>query len=205
MPTKQEILAGLTWLTNEYTGIAILWHILTLILIAALFAGWKPGNNLMILALSSLLMSVSILASLQGNYFNAVVFAFLFIMSIYASLRKGNEVIRGNRSWPDIIGLMLIIYGLLYPEFLSANSVLEYVYAAPTGLIPCPTLSILTGFALLYRGFGSVVWAMTLGFSGLFYGLFGALYLNVYVDWVLVAGSSILLLNSFFPSTKVAR
>jgi len=205
MATRQEILAGLTWLANEYTGIAIIWHILTLILIAALFAGWKPGNNVMILVLSSLLMSVSMLASLQGNYFNAAVFAFLLIMSIYASLRSGNEAIKGNRSWPDIIGLFLIIYGLLYPEFLSTNSLLEYVYAAPTGLIPCPTLSILTGFALLYRGFGSVVWAMTLGISGMFYGLFGVFYLNVYVDWVLVAGSSILLLNSFFPSKKAAH
>jgi len=199
MPTKQEILAGLTTLANEYTGIAIFWHVMTFMLLAALFAGWRPKNNLMILILSSLLMSVSLFASLQGNFFNAAVFALLVIMSIYAMLRSGNDAIKGNRSWPDVIGLLLIIYGLLYPEFLNANSLLEYAYSAPTGLIPCPTLAVLTGFALLYRGFGSFAWTTTLAIAGIFYGLFGVFYLNVNLDWVLVAGVSILLLNTSFP------
>jgi hypothetical protein len=53
MPTREEILTGLTSLANEYIDIAIAWHIIILILIAALFAGWKPGNSLMILLLSS--------------------------------------------------------------------------------------------------------------------------------------------------------
>jgi hypothetical protein len=202
MPTRQEILAGLTWLANEHVGIAIIWHILTLILIAVLFAGWRPGNNLMILMLSSLLMSVSVFASLQGNYFNAVVFAFLLVISISATLKPGSSLIKGDKSWPDIIGLLLIIYGLCYPEFLSANSVLEYAYAAPVGLIPCPTLAVLIGFALVYRGLGSVRWTMTLVIAGMFYGLFGVFYLGVYLDWVLVAGSFILLLNTFLMSQK---
>ncbi len=202
MPTRQEILAGLTWLANEYTGIAIIWHIITFILIAILFAGWKPGNNLMILMLSSLPMSVSMFAFLQGNFFNAAVFTFLAIISIYAALRSGNEGIKGNRAWPDIVGLLLIIYGLFYPEFLNTISLLEYTYAAPTGLIPCPTLAILTGFALMYRGFGSVTWAITLIISGMFYGLFGVFYLNMYLDWFLVAGTSILLLNTSFSQKK---
>jgi hypothetical protein len=197
MPTRQEILSGLTLLANEYMAIAIIWHILIFILIAGLFAGWKPRNNLMILILTSPLLSVSVCASLLGNYFNATIFALLVIMSIYATLRSRNELIKGNRSWPDIIGLLLVIYGLSYPEFLIANSFLEYAYAAPTGLIPCPTLAVLTGFALLYRGFGSGPWAMTLAISGMFYGLFGVFYLNVYLDWILLAGASILLLNTF--------
>jgi hypothetical protein len=202
MPTRQEILAGLTWLANEYAGIAIIWHILIFILIAMLFAGWKPKNNLMVLMLTSLLMSVSLFASLQSNFFNAVVFALLVIMSIYAMLRLPNGVIKGNRSWPDIAGLVLVIYGLSYPEFLKVNSLLEYAYATPTGLIPCPTLAVLIGFTLLYRGFGSVIWTMMLVISGMFYGLFGALYLNMYLDWFLVAGASILLLNTFPFSKK---
>lgn len=202
MPTRQEILTGLTWLANEYAGIAITWHILIFTLIATLFMGWKPKNNLMIFMLTSLLMSVSLFSSLQSNFFNAAVFAVLVIVSIYATLRLPNGVIKGNRSWPDIAGLVLIIYGLSYPEFLKVNSLLEYAYATPTGLIPCPTLAVVTGFALLYRGFGSAMWTMMLVISGMFYGLFGALYLNVYLDWVLVAGASIALLNTFPVSKK---
>jgi hypothetical protein len=200
MPTREEIIAGLTSIANQYTNIAIAWHIIIVIIIAALFAGWKPGNMLMILLLSSLLMSVSGFAAMGDNFFNAGIFALLVIVSIYAALKSGNGIIRGDRSWPDIAGLLLIIFGLIYPEFLQTSSPLEFAYAAPTGLIPCPTLCVLTGFALLYQGFGSVVWSLTIVASGIFYGLYGVFYLGVYLDWFLVAGSLILVLNTFFLS-----
>ena len=200
MPTRDEILASLVSLANEYFEIAITWHIIILMIIAALFAGWKPGNSLMILLLSVLLMSVSVFAGIAGNIFNAAIFAFLVIVSIYATLRSDNGIIRGDRSWPDIAGLLLIIFGLIYPEFLHTDSFLEFAYAAPTGLIPCPTLCVLTGFALLYKGFGSVLWSLTIVAAGLFYGLFGVFYLRINLDWFLVAGSLILMLNTFFLS-----
>lgn len=200
MPTREEIIAGLTTIANQYSNIAIVWHIIIVIIIAALFAGWKPGNMLMIILLSSLLMSVSSFAAMGDNFFNAAIFALLVIVSIYAALKSGNGIIRGDRSWPDIAGLLLIIFGLIYPEFLHTNSPIEFAYAAPTGLIPCPTLCVLTGFALLYKGFGSVTWSMTIVASGIFYGLFGVFYLGVYLDWFLVAGSLILMLNTFFLS-----
>ena len=200
MPTKEEISAGLTELANQYSNIAIAWHVIILMIIAALFVGWKPGNSLMILLLGSLLMSVSVFASLQGNFFNAAVFAFLVIMSIYATLRSGNGNITGDRSWLDIGGLILIIFGLFYPEFLTSGSLIEYAYASPTGLIPCPTLSVLTGFALVYKGFRSQTLSMTIGISGMFYGLFGVIYLGMNIDWVLVAGAGLLLMNTLLLS-----
>lgn len=200
MPTREEILAGLTALANEYSNIAIAWHVIILIIIAALFAGWKPNNSLMILLLGSLLMSVSVFAGMHGNFFNATVFAFLVIMSIYATLRSGNGNITGDRSWVDIGGLILIIFGLFYPEFLTSGSLIEYAYASPTGLIPCPTLSVLAGFALVYKSFRSQTWSLTIGVSGMFYGLFGVIYLGMHIDWVLVAGAGLLLMNTWFQS-----
>lgn len=200
MLTKDEIIAGLISVANDYSNIAIVWHIIILILLAALFAGWKPENSLMILLLSSLLMSVSAFASLQGNIFNASVFAFLVIMSIYSTLRAGNGMISGDRSWPDIAGLLLIIFGLIYPEFLKTYSPIEYTYASPIGLIPCPTISALTGFALVYKGFRSRMWSITIGVAGMFYGLMGAFYLDMYVDWILVAGAVVLIVNTLFLS-----
>jgi hypothetical protein len=200
MLTREQILAGLTSLANEYSNIAIGFHIVILIFIAALFIGWKPGNSLMILLLSSLLMSTSVFASLQGNFFNAAVFAFLVIMAIYSTLKSCNGTISGDQSWPDIVGLLLIIFGLVYPEFLKTGSLLEYSYASPIGLIPCPTLSVLTGFALVYKGFRSQVWSITIGIAGIFYGLFGAFYLGVSIDWILVAGAIVLLANTLLLS-----
>lgn len=203
MLSKEEILAGLTALANEYANIAIAWHVVILILFTALFAGWKPGNSLMILVLSSMLMSVSAFASLQDNFFNAAVFAFLVIMSLYATVKSNTEKITGDRSRPDIIGLLLIIFGLVYPEFLKTNSLIEYSYASPTGLIPCPTLSVVTGFSLMYKGFRSQLWSVMIGISGMFYGLMGVFYLEMYIDWVLVGGAMYLLLHTFFLSRTI--
>ena len=63
---------------------------------------------------------------------------------------------------------------------------------SPLGLIPCPTLSLIIGFALFFRGFGSKPLVVLYTVAGLFYGFFGVLRLGVMVDAVLVAGSLIL-------------
>jgi hypothetical protein len=47
---------------------------------------------------------------------------------------------------------------------------------------------------LVLNGLASKGWSLVLGFSGLFYGVLGAVYLGVVIDWVLVAGALSLLL-----------
>ena len=37
------------------------------------------------------------------------------------------------------------------------------LYASPVGLVPCPTLAVAIGFALLGNGLGPRVWSLTLG------------------------------------------
>ena len=91
------------------------------------------------------------------------------------------------------MGSFLILFGWVYPHFLGTGSWLRYLYAAPAGLIPCPTLSFTIGFALLANGFSSRGYATVLGLLGLFYGLFGTFRLGVRIDLVLVIGSLALL------------
>jgi hypothetical protein len=63
------------------------------------------------------------------------------------------------------------------------------LYASPVGLVPCPTLAVAIGFALVGNGLGSRVWSLTLAALGLFYGLFGVLRLTVLLDIGLVGGA----------------
>jgi len=77
-------------------------------------------------------------------------------------------------------------------------------------LIPCPTLSFTIGFAMLANGFSSRVWSIVLVIIGVFYGLFGALRLGVHLDFVLLAGTLLLLiqvltLKSSVPSKKTRK
>jgi hypothetical protein len=95
-----------------------------------------------------------------------------------------------------LLGGVFFAFGWLYPHFLDTASFLPYLYAAPAGLIPCPTLSILLGLTLVARGLDSRAWSAIGGVISVFYGAFGALVLGVTVDWVLLCGGIIVLLLS---------
>jgi hypothetical protein len=74
------------------------------------------------------------------------------------------------------------------------------VYAAPVGLVPCPTLSIVIGFTLLVGGFNSRKWMLILAIVGLFYGIIGYFRLGVKLDIGLIVGALTVALVSFWPS-----
>ncbi len=87
----------------------------------------------------------------------------------------------------------MVALGWVYPHFLATDSFLPYLYAAPVGLLPCPTLLAVTGLALILRGLDCRPWSLTLGAVGLFYGLFGALRLGVVIDGTLILGAGALI------------
>jgi hypothetical protein len=93
-----------------------------------------------------------------------------------------------------VSGSLLFVFGWVYPHFLETRSILTYLYAAPTGLIPCPTLSTVIGLSLILGGLGSRAWSLTLGFAGIFYGVFGAAWLGVTIDWFLAVGALVAVL-----------
>lgn len=109
--------------------------------------------------------------------------------------RDRRPVSRGS-AWTRGIGVATIAFGWLYPHFLEGYAT-AYLYASPVGLVPCPTLAVGIGFALLGNELGSRVWSLTLAALGLFYGLFGVLRLGVFLDIGLVAGAVALAASAF--------
>jgi hypothetical protein len=114
---------------------------------------------------------------------------------MFIGLRPTQERIKYSAIFFRITGILMLLFGLWYPHFLDADSIWEYLYAAPTGLIPCPTLSVAIGVALIYNGFNFNQLKIILLCFGFFYGLFGILKLGVYLDTVLLVGTVILLLQ----------
>ena len=57
-------------------------------------------------------------------------------------------------------------------------------------------LSIIIGLALMQKGPVSRAWMTVLAVTGVFYGLMGAVYLGVVLDWVLLAGALLLLISA---------
>ena len=192
MPTPTEILQTLAAIANEQAALAITWHVLIAVTAIGILASWRPTKK-GAAVVSIPLLSVSILAWAYKNPFNGLVFLLFAIAFVVIGLRRPSETVDRAPGWAAIAGLILILFGWVYPHFLGAGSWLRYLYKAPAGLIPCPTLSLVTGFALLANGFSSRAYSVTLGMLGLFYALFGAFRLGVRTDLVLGLGAAALL------------
>jgi hypothetical protein len=205
MPSATEILDGLSAIANQATGIAVAWHIIIAIALVALASGWRPSQRTARLLTGTPLLSVAALAFAFGNLFNGWVFAVsVMVLTGLAMNRDRGPVPRGS-AWTGRIGVAMVAFGWLYPHFLEGQ-VTAYLYASPVGLVPCPTLAVAIGFALLGNGLGSRIWSLTLVAVGLFYGLFGVLRLGVFLDIGLVGGAVALAASAFrSPAAGCAR
>jgi hypothetical protein len=191
VPSTREILDGLTYIANTWTGIAVAWHIAIAGLLAALILGWRPARRQLSLILALPLVSVSVLAWLTQNPFNGTVFGLCAVALGTVGARLPGIPIQRASNAMALVGLATVAFGWVYPHFLDGGSG-HYLYAAPTGLVPCPTLSVIVGFALLADGLGSRAWSLMLAAIALFYGLFGLFRLGVYLDIGLVVGATAL-------------
>lgn len=199
MPTPEAILAGLSTIANEWRVLAIMWHGYFAVLLLCLMAGVRVKERLFGALLAVPLLSVSALAWIHGNPFNGVFFALtgFVLLGISARLQEGAVNIAPIRF--TLPGFFLIVFGWVYPHFLKETELLPYLYSAPTGLVPCPTLSIVIGFTLILHGLRSRAWCLVLSAAGLFYGAFGAGRLGVTIDWLLFLGALLTVYTAFSP------
>lgn len=193
MLKPEEIINGLQTIVDKYSLFSMAWHFVFYGLIAALIARWKPSNRLFAILFCMPAFSVAAFAWLIGNPFNGMLFSILAILILIFGVKASSQPIRFSQLPFAISGILMIVFGLVYPHFIETNSVYNYLVESPVGLIPCPTLAVMIGFALLFNGFGSQAITLILIIFGLFYGIFGVLKLAVYLDLFLVFGTTALL------------
>jgi hypothetical protein len=199
MPHSTEILASLRRIANDGIALAVLWHLLGAIVLAALLRGWRPARRRAAVSLLALLACVSVLAWLHASYFNGAVISVLVLGLAVSARRMSPERVDRGPAWSRLAGVTMLAFGWFYPHFLDAEPWPIYAVAAPMGLLPCPTLSVLIGASLLARGFGSKAWSGLLSAAGAFYAGFGALRLGVRMDFILGGGSTLLALGALLP------
>jgi hypothetical protein len=204
MPPSEEILAGLHRIANELFMLAAAYHLVILGTIAALLTGWRPSQRHAVLLLTLPLACVAVVGFVYRNPFNGAAFAVLALaLAIRARRVRTERVALG--AWPSVVsGAILVGFGSVYPHFLDVQSAWVYLIGAPVGLVPCPSLALVLGFALLAGGFGDRTVSLMLSIAGLFYGLFGVARLGVRLDFALLAGALALawLALHVLPSAK---
>jgi hypothetical protein len=203
MPTPEQILNGLRTIANQWQLLAVVWHVYFAVLAVGLVLGVRPSKRLVGILLGLPLLSVSALAWVSANPFNGTLFALAGVTLIAIALRLPAERLRIAPTWVVSAGVLMFLFGWVYPHFLDTSSFAPYLYAAPTGLIPCPTLSIVLGLSLMVGELNSRAWSLGLAAMGIFYGIFGVLRLGVPIDVVLLLGALLSVLVIFVPKPAV--
>lgn len=186
--TPADILAGLTMIANEWRFIAVAWHVFFGVLLFALAAGWRPPKRDLSLLLVAPVVSVSAVAWTSTYPFNGITFAPLALLLAVVAARHHTHHVHISPPSRLVPGLLLIAFGWVYPHFVAVDSWLSYLYAAPLGVLPCPTLSMVLGVTLV-ASLGSRWWGVLLSTAGAVYGAFGVLVLQVEIDVVLFFGA----------------
>ena len=205
MPDAEHILAGLADIAGEWRLLAGAWHVWFGAWLLLLALGKRTPRRVAGMLLAAPLVSVAVLAWAAGNPFNGTAFtvAIVLLFSIAAGMRSGPFEL-APLPW-ILAGSVMVLFGWFYPHFLTGASPAAYALAGPLGLIPCPTLSMLTGLSLILGGLGSFAWSFVLGTLGIFYGAFGASWLGVRIDWILAAGAAALLVQAMLRVTGAEK
>lgn len=190
MPSSEQILAGLQLIANRAQTVATLWHIAVFIALVAVASGWRPSRRTIALLLVLPLLTVAIVAAAFQSVFNGVVFTVLGVTLAFLGRRVPEDRPGRPPRWALILGVALAALGFVYPHFLQVGSLFWYLYGAPTGVLPCPTLALVIGVTLMVDGVGARAWNVILVVAGLFYGLVGVAKLGVWLDVGLIIGAA---------------
>lgn len=188
MPTSSTILEQLAAATNQLTWLAIAWHIAILAIAVVLGQGWRSARRQAALLLVTPALSVGVVATVYGAWFNAVSFGVLaLVLLLMTGALEQRWRVRGPL-WSKYLGIAMIAYGFCYPHFVD-GAWYRSLYAAPVGVVPCPTLAVIIGFTLLSRGSRSRAIPTALAAWAAFYALFGIVILGVVLDLGLLVGA----------------
>lgn len=193
MPPSTQILQTLAELAQQERPLAIVWHGYVLALCAAVLFGWRPRRRLAASLILLPVASVVVMALLTANWFTGVLLAGYLAAAGTIIARMPAMSIQIASRWRVCAAVAVLLFGLSYPHFLGPTVPLQYLYAAPLGIVPCPTLAAAIGASLAVESFGSPAWSLLLIVVGGFYGAFGALRLGVTLDWSLIAAVLLLL------------
>jgi len=200
MPTAEQILQGLTAVANDWMLVAVAWHLVIGAALVAVLVGWRPAPRLAASLITTLPASAAIVAIAAGNPFNGIVLA---ATALALALLTRAPASSPPASWVRWAGVAMIAYGWFYPHFLEGD-VVAYAYAAPVGLVPCPTLAMAMGLALA-GNVGERRWRRVLAGVAAFYAMFGMLRLGVLLDAGLLVGAIALVASSVAYTTIETR
>jgi hypothetical protein len=188
MPAGATILETLSSMARDLVWLAVIWHGLVLAAVVLLMMGLRLSSRAAILWLTLPSLSVSVAAFIHGLPFNGIAFGLLGVAFLTLGLAQERPPLQFGPTWARVLGAALLVFGWAYPHF-DVGPWHRTLYAAPLGVLPCPTLAVLAAAALFADGLRSRAACSLLAAWCAFYAAFGVLHLGVVIDLGLVVGA----------------
>jgi hypothetical protein len=121
---------------------------------------------------------------------NIIVFGLLFILIIRAFLiGKLNFDLQNLPVADAFFGILALVFGFWYFHWVEQPILLTALIFSPMGMLNCPTLLAMIGFLILSSKPHSDLLEAAVAISTIFFGFFGLMRLNAYIDVVLIITS----------------
>ncbi len=196
MPDAARILDDLTRIANASRGLAAFWHVAVAVALLALIHPKRPRAALAAWLAALPLVSAAVIAFTFASLFNAIVLGIAAIALGALTTRIPVAPVRWGPIAGRLAGSGMVAYALAYPHFVPVRGWGDLLFT-PAGVLPCPSLALTVGLALLAGGFGHRAWSLTLAGVAGFYALFGVLALGVWLDVGLLIGAVALAIEAF--------
>ena len=208
MPSQSDIIQGLEFISMKYRRLAIIQHIALLLLVLG-YWGYREriswGVSLYFFLTSVLVGTLALVEA--NNLVTCAVFGIMAILFLAEMISPEMDYSTKRMKRHNlIVALIAGCYALWYPYPMSG----DYFYAliaSPFGILPTPTLLVVLAFLLVslpktnrkLHGFVTI--------SSFYYGLMGAMRLEIYWDIPLAvfAFYSLVMLNLTRDRTKIIR
>jgi hypothetical protein len=145
---------------------------------------------------------------------NIFVFGTFFILTISAILKKDLHFnVSHIGTLGKVIGYLSIITGFYYLHWVESPIWMNALLYSPLGIINCPTLVTFSGLLIFANKQETRLLEIFVGLITLYFGFFGIMRLDVFVDIILVLSGAYLLIRQasyldsqiFYQKPKITK
>ena len=181
----------------ETKSLSLVIHIIFLIVIALGLILKKIRNLMFFLFIAFISLTATVIAVNYRILPNIPLFAIFFILILRAYfLKKLNFDFRRPGLPTLIFGIGALVFGFWYLHWVDDPVWLNAILFSPMGSLNCPTMLTICGFLMLTAPPRSALLESTVAISTLYFGFFGLMRLDAYIDVVLIVCALFLIIRS---------
>jgi len=197
MKTPEELIKMLSTISYQTRYLAVIIHGVYLMMLVIGFLFKKIRNiifSLLMLIISGTAFIVSIIYLIPPNI---IIFGMFFILLLVALIKKQlNFDLKNLKCINFIISFIGIIFGFWYLHWVKEPLFFNALIYSPLGIVNCPSMVAICGLLCLTTGNKSVFLEWSVGIITLYFGFFGVLRFNVYVDIALIIVALYIIIRS---------